>query len=175
MLAGGLLAQEAYGRHKYYRLASNEVGQALEALQVISPAKPVRSLRESNQLHSLRLARTCYDHLAGRLGVALTERMLELALLEPVGEEFVLSAAGDKKLRDLGVDVAGSLTSRRCFARRCLDWSERRHHLAGSLGASLAKRLFELNWLERVPGGRAVRMTAAGAQGLLREFGLSGF
>jgi hypothetical protein len=173
MVTGGLLIQESYGRHKYFRLASNEVAHALEALQIISPPKPVRSLRESNQLHSLQFARTCYDHLAGKIGVALTDRLLEINLLERSGQEFILSAEGKRRLHDFGVDVEKSPKSRRCFARQCLDWSERRHHLAGSLGASLTKRLFELKWIESFPDGRAVRVTDAGIKGLFAEFGLS--
>ncbi len=172
LVSGGLLVQEVYGRHKYFRLAGSEVGQALEALQVISPAKPVRSLREADQVHSLQFARTCYDHLAGKIGVALTDRLLALDLLMPAGKEFVVSAAGKAKLHSFGVEVEKSPKSRRCFARQCLDWSERRHHLAGSLGASLTKRLFDLNWIESFPDGRAVRITAAGIKGLAAEFGL---
>lgn len=172
LVNGGLLIQEVYGRHKYFRLAGSEVGQALEALQVISPVKPVRSLREADQAHALQFARTCYDHLAGKIGVALTDRLLELNLLTPAGKEFVLSAEGKAKLHNFGVEVDKNPKSRRCFARQCLDWSERRHHLAGSLGASLTRRLFELNWIESVPQGRAVRVTAAGVKGLWDEFGL---
>ncbi|WP_371379347.1 ArsR/SmtB family transcription factor [Sporomusa aerivorans] len=173
MINGGLLIQEVYGRHKYFRLASSEVGHALEALQVISPAKQIRSLRESDQAHALQFARTCYDHLAGKIGVALTDRLLELKLLEhAAGKEFTVSAAGIAKLHSFGVEAEKSPKSRRCFARQCLDWSERRYHLAGSLGAALTRRLFELNWVESIPGGRAVRVTASGAKGLYDEFGL---
>ncbi|HWR10096.1 winged helix-turn-helix domain-containing protein [Sporomusa sp.] len=172
MVKGGLLMQESFGRHKYFRLASSEVGHALEALQIISPPKPVRSLRESTQLHALQFARTCYDHLAGKIGVALTDRLLELNLIEKSGSEFILSAEGKTRLHNFGVAVEKSPKSRRCFARQCLDWSERRYHLAGSLGASLTKRLFELKWIENFPDGRAVRVTDAGIKGLFDEFGL---
>lgn len=173
MVNAGLLLQESYGRHKYFRLANSEVAHALEALQAISPPKAVRSLRESNQLHALQFARTCYDHLAGKVGVALTDRLLEIRLLEKCEKEFILSAEGKAKLYKFGVEVEKNPKSRRCFARQCLDWSERRCHLAGSLGASLTKRLFELKWIESLPDGRAVRITDTGIKGLLAEFGLS--
>lgn len=173
LVQGGLLIQETYGRHKYFRLASSEVGQALEALQTISPAKPVRSLRESDQLLALQFARTCYDHLAGKIGVALTDRLLAMGLLEKAGQDFIVSAAGKTWLQKFGVETAINPKSRRYFARQCLDWSERRHHLAGSLGAALAKRLFELKWIENLPDGRAVRVTAAGVKGLAEQFGLT--
>ncbi len=171
MVKSGLLIQESLGRHKYFRLANREVGQALEALQTISPPKPVRSLRQSDQLHALQFARTCYDHLAGKIGVALTDRLLELELIEVSGKEFILNAKGKEKLHSLGVELGKKAKSRRCFAYQCLDWSERRYHLAGSLGAALTKRLFELEWLERLPNCRAVHITPAGIKGLYEEFG----
>lgn len=173
LIHAGLLIQEPYGRHKYFRLASSEVGHALEALQTISPPKSICSLRESNQLHALQFARTCYDHLAGKIGVALTDRFLELKFIEKSGKEFMLTAKGKEQLHKFGVEVEKRPKSRRCFARQCLDWSERRHHLAGSLGASLTKRLFELRWIEHLPDGRAVHVTDAGLKGLSDEFGFS--
>lgn len=172
LVEGGLLTSETYGRHKYYRLASAEVAHALEALQTIASPKPVRSLRESDQLKALQYCRTCYDHLAGTVGVALTDRLLALSYMEESGKDFVLSTEGKKRLHEFGVHVEGKPKNRRHFARQCLDWSERRHHLAGSLGASLTERLFELKWIERLPGGRAVRLTDAGRDGLFAEFGL---
>ncbi|MFC5452719.1 ArsR/SmtB family transcription factor [Paenibacillus aestuarii] len=173
LVEGGLLAQEKYGRHKYFRLAAPEVAHALESLLAIAPPKPVRSLRESDELQHLRHARTCYDHLAGKVGVALTDRLLELRYLEPSGQDYVLSPQGEAKLRSWGMDVHADPKKRRHYARQCLDWSERRHHLAGSLGAALAMRMFELKWIERRPNGRAIRVTEEGIQGLHREFGLS--
>lgn len=172
MINAGLLIQESHGRHKYFRLANSEVGHALEALQTISPPKPIRSLRESNQLHALQFARTCYDHLAGKIGVALTDRLVEMNFIEESGKEFILNAKGKTKLHEFGVTVEKSPKSRRCFARQCLDWSERRYHLAGSLGASLTRRLFELKWIENLPDGRAVHVTDVGIKGLSEEFGL---
>ncbi|KZE47105.1 ArsR family transcriptional regulator [Brevibacillus parabrevis] len=172
LVEGGLLTSESHGRHRYYRLASPEVGYALEALLTISAPQPVRSLRESDQMRAIRYARTCYDHLAGEVGVALTQKLISLGMIEASGQDFVLNEAGKSKLRSLGVEVESSPKSRRRFARQCLDWSERRHHLAGSLGASLTNRLFELGWIERIPGGRAVRVTPKGTNGFIEEFGL---
>jgi len=174
MVEGGLLDRESYGRHNYYRLASAEVGQALEALNAIAPPKPVRSLRESDQSKALHFARTCYDHIAGEVGVALTDRMLELAVLEEgEGRDFVITPDGMKWFGDFGIDLGNIRRGRRHFARQCLDWSERRHHMAGALGAALTNRLFELGWISYIPGGRAVRVTDKGFKGLEAEFGLS--
>lgn len=172
LVEGGLLVHETYGRHRYYRLARAEVAQALEALSVIARPKPVRSLRESDQVKAMRYARTCYDHLAGEIGVALTDRMLELQMLEEKGKDFLLTDVGKNKLLELGVDIEPVDKSRRSFARQCLDWSERRHHLAGSLGAAVTKRLFELGWIERFQDNRAVRVTKNGIKGFADEFGL---
>jgi DNA-binding transcriptional ArsR family regulator len=172
MVEGGLLLHESSGRHKYFRLASREVGHALESLLAIAPSKSVRSLRESNELKKLRHARTCYDHLAGKIGVALTDQLLEMKFLEKSGNDFVLSVEGKERLRNFGVEVDPDPRKRRHYARQCLDWSERRYHIAGSLGAALTKRLFELKWIERLPNGRAVRVTNTGIQGLAVEFGL---
>ncbi|MFD0694460.1 ArsR/SmtB family transcription factor [Paenibacillus sp. GCM10027628] len=172
MVEGGLLVHESYGRHKYYRLAGAEVAYALEALQAIASPKPIRSLRESDQLRALRYARTCYDHLAGQVGVALTDRLLQLGLLQEEGKDFILSPEGKQRLALFGVDVEEERKRRRHYARQCLDWSERRHHLSGTLGAALTKRLFELRWIERLEGVRAVRVTPEGLQGLADEFGV---
>ncbi|MED4584309.1 helix-turn-helix domain-containing protein [Brevibacillus choshinensis] len=172
LVEGGLLVNESYGRHRYYRLANAEVAHALESLLAIATPKPIRSLRESDQVRAMRYARTCYDHLAGEVGVALTDQLLALQLIEEADQDFVLTDAGRQKLSGLGVDVNFSPKSRRRFARPCLDWSERRHHLAGVLGASLTKRLFELGWIERLPDCRAVRLTQAGVTGLTEQFGV---
>lgn len=173
MVQGGLLLHESYGRHKYFRLASSEVAHALEALLIISPPKPVQSLRESGQSIALKYARTCYDHLAGKIGVALTDKLLEFQLIEESESDFILTEVGKKRLIAFGVEVEGTTKRRRHFARQCLDWSERRYHLAGSLGASLTSRLFELKWIENMPDSRALHVTDAGLKGLSEEFGVS--
>ncbi|MCZ8518376.1 MULTISPECIES: ArsR/SmtB family transcription factor [Paenibacillus] len=173
MVEGGLLIHDSYGRHKYFRLASPEVAHALESLLAISPPKSVSSLRESDELKSLRHARTCYDHLAGKIGVDLTDRLLNMKYLEEHGKDYVITEEGKEMLQNFGVEVNAETRKRRHYARQCLDWSERRHHLAGSLGAAMTKRLFELNWIERLPNGRAVRVTDAGKIGLTNSFGLT--
>lgn len=172
LVEGGLLEVERRGRHRYFRLAGPEVGRALEALAAISPPLPARSLRAAQQGEALRLARMCYDHLAGRLGVALTERLLELGWLVESAGAFDLTARGHQRLARWGIDVDGLRRQRRRFAFPCLDWSERKHHLAGALGAALASRLLDLGWIRRVPRTRAVRLTAAGHRGLAEVFGL---
>lgn len=173
MVEGGLLSQESYGRHRYYRLASAEVGQALEALSVIAPKRPVRSLRESTHSKALQFARTCYDHIAGTVGVAVTDKMLELDLVAKVERDYVVTEYGAKWFEGFGIDLLGIARGRRQFARQCLDWSERRHHMAGALGAKISQRFFELQWIKRIPGGRAVIVTNNGVLGFKQELGIS--
>jgi DNA-binding transcriptional ArsR family regulator len=171
LLDGGLLAVQAQGRHRYYRLAGPAVAEAIEALSVLAPRRPVRSLRQSQQTQALRFARTCYDHLAGAVGVAVADA-LRHAALRPVGDrDYDLTAYGEQLVGDFGVDVAKLRRQRRAFARRCLDWTERSPHLSGALGAALLARLLDLGWLThgRVP--RGLVLTDAGFEGLGRAFG----
>lgn len=169
---GRLVEVDRSGRERRYRLSGPEVARALEALLRIAPGRPVRSLRDSQRGEALRAARTCYDHLAGRLGVALTEALRDGDLLRELDGSYELTAAGRACLEEIGVDVAGAAAQRRHFARQCLDWTERRPHLAGALGAAMARRLLDTLWLERRSGDRAVRVTPAGSRGLRQAFGL---
>ena len=163
LLDGGLVKVEQRGRHRYYRLASAEVAGALEALSRLAPRTEVKSLRQARVARDLRLARTCYDHFAGRLGISLTDRLAEIGVLQ--GDNLELGPAGERCLADLRIGVAELRAARRPLTRGCLDWTERRDHLAGSVGAALARRLFELKWVTRT-STRAVRVTDAGTAGL---------
>ncbi|MDA8346617.1 MAG: metalloregulator ArsR/SmtB family transcription factor [Thermaerobacter sp.] len=168
----GLVKVEAQGRHRYYRLASEPAANALEALLVLAPPTKVRSLRESDALRRLRKARTCYDHVAGELGVALEEALRTRGALVLDGRNYVLTGTGEELLSELGVNVPALRSTRRAFARTCLDWSERRYHVAGALGAAVATQFTELGWLQRIPGGRALCVTQTGREGLEGAFGL---
>jgi DNA-binding transcriptional ArsR family regulator len=172
LVEGRLLAVERQGRHRYYRLAGPQVAAALEALAVLAAGGPPRHRPPGPREAALRLARTCYDHLAGRLGVALTEAMLRDRLLAADGADYAVTAAGAARLAALAIDLEPLRRQRRCLARACLDWSERRPHLAGALGAALADRLFQLGWLDRLPESRGVRITGAGRDGLAATFAL---
>ena len=169
LVSGGLVTVERHGRHRYYSLAEPAIAAAIESLAAIAPPRPASSLRQARIGNELRAARTCYDHLAGALGVALLEALLAGRLLS---EELEPTPLGARRLAQLGIDVAALARGRRVLARRCLDWSERRDHLAGALGAALASRFFELEWLERLQTSRAIRVTPTGRRGLAAEFGL---
>lgn len=173
LVEGGLVVVERSGRHRYFRLADPTVARALEALAAVAPPKPVRSLRQSNVSAALRSGRTCYDHLAGVLGVQLTQSLVESGSLSVGDGAFALTEAGAGRLTAFGIDLLAVQRSRRAFAPCCLDWSERRHHLAGALGAALLHRLLDLGWIARTEASRAIKVTPEGRMGLQMQFGLS--
>ena len=168
LLEGNLLRLETQGRHRYYSLASPEVARALEALSAIGqPSQPGLSQVPAQ----LQFARSCYDHLAGRLAVTITERLIEKKIVVEKTSDYEVTTFGQEWFADFGIDVLVLRTSRRSFARRCLDWSERKPHLAGSLGAAFYLQLKGLNWV--IPEkNRKVRLTLKGQIGLERELGL---
>ncbi|MET9019297.1 winged helix-turn-helix domain-containing protein [Actinopolymorpha sp. NPDC004070] len=171
LVSGGLATVVTQGRHRYYRLAGTEIAEAIEPLLLIAPPTPVTSLRAASRGRALAAARTCYDHLAGRAGVALADALRARGILTDDGP--TLTPAGRDALTEFGVDVAGLARGRRPLVRDCLDWTERRSHLAGAVGAALTERLFALEWLTRVGTGRGVRVTGAGEDGLRTTFGMA--
>jgi DNA-binding transcriptional ArsR family regulator len=191
LLDADLLAVEPHGRYRYYRLASPRVARLLELLAQYAPPAPIHSLRQGTRAHAVRRARYCYDHLGGRLAVALMGALLDRGILagddgrfhpERAHEDrlsapgrdidYRLTAHGEAALERFGIDVEGLRATRRPLIRYCLDWSEQRHHLAGALGAALATRLSELGWIERAPHHRAVLLTDTGTRGLAHAFGI---
>ncbi|MFC8619102.1 ArsR/SmtB family transcription factor [Micromonospora purpureochromogenes] len=170
LVRGGLLVEERQGRHRYLRLAGPAVAQLIEDLAGhASPApRPAGSLRVATADAALAHARTCYDHLAGRLGVRLRDALLTRGLLDGA-DGLAVTAAGRGWLADLG--VAPLHGGRRPLVRDCLDWTERRPHLAGALGAALCRRFAELGWTTRGTG-RSVRVTPAGVAALPEMLGI---
>ncbi len=173
LLDGGLVAVTPEGRQRRYRIASPHVAEVIEAMLTLAPVRRASSLRQSARGRAIRHARTCYDHLAGAVGVALTDTLERQHVIAPAGGAYVLTASGEQRLEAIGLDVATLRRQRRVFARPCLDWTEHRPHLAGGLGAGLAEHLFQRHWLERLPSTRAVRVTDSGQAELLSEFGLN--
>ncbi len=173
LIETGLLACLRQGRYRYYRIASPAVAELLETMMVAAAgaAKP-RSRPRSDKDAALVRARTCYDHLAGRLGVAIAEQMVAGRHVEWDGDGGVVTASGARLLADLGLDLEGLARRRRVFCRPCLDWSERRFHVGGAVGAGLAERLTALGWIEQVRSSRAVIVTSSGEKGLVETFGL---
>lgn len=173
LLSGGLLVVETEGRHRYYRLAGAHVAQAMEQLATIQPPGTVRRKALSPEARRLRFARCCYDHLAGRLGVAVTHALEERSyIVAGAHKRYEVTPSGTRWFEGLGLDVA-ALTPAPCgLARHCLDWTERQHHLAGPLGVALTAVLCEQGWLGRARGNREVHVTAKGRQELLRQLGI---
>jgi DNA-binding transcriptional ArsR family regulator len=183
---GGLLRVRPQGRRRYFELASPEVADALEALARLAPPHPVKSLRAGTRAHALRRARTCYDHLAGHLGVAVMRSLISKGVL--VGGDglhsprdgdrlaspghdvdYRLSEDGRRMLSDLGVRVA---PTRRRLIGYCVDWTEQRHHLGGALGAALLQRLDQLAWVRSGDRARALTITPSGDRGFAEVFGI---
>jgi DNA-binding transcriptional ArsR family regulator len=172
--AAGLLTMERAGRHRYFRLAGPDVAEGLESLARLAPSLPVRSLRQATRGEALRRARTCYDHLAGALGVGLTDALVAHEALEGAeGTTYRLGPRAADVLAPLGVDVAtlASAPSRRPLVRVCVDWTERRPHVAGRLGAAVQQALVERGWVVRQQGYRAVSLTTEGAAALQAHLG----
>jgi DNA-binding transcriptional ArsR family regulator len=172
LVGAGLVTVTAEGRHRYFRISTPEVAVALEAFARICPPTPVRSLRTSAQAEALRHARTCYDHLAGRLGVAVMDAMRRRRWLATADGGYRLTRTGELALVAAGVDVVAAAGGRRAFARPCIDWTERRPHLAGALGAAVTTTMLDRKWIRR-RDGRGVAPTDAGRVALRDVFGLS--
>jgi len=172
LVDSAMLAVEKQGRHRYYRLANVALVDALESLACLAPQKKIHTLSESESAKAVHRARMCYNHLAGTLGVMLTEALVEKHILRVAESGYVVQHDGIAWLEHFGV-ASGSLKTRgSLFAPKHIDWSERKHHVAGSLGAALAYRLFELRWIERQTASRAVCLTEHGLDGLEQLFGL---
>ncbi|MFE1264185.1 ArsR/SmtB family transcription factor [Streptomyces albogriseolus] len=172
LVGGGLLTEERQGRHRYVRLADARVAQLVEDLTAqLAPdaAEPPRGLRQSGADSAMARGRTCYDHLAGRLGIAVTDALTARGLLRQ-DTGFALTDAGLDWFGALGVDLDGR--GRRPLARACLDWTERRPHLAGAAGAALCRHLLERGWCVRIGSGRAVKVTNTGEQALTDLLGI---
>jgi DNA-binding transcriptional ArsR family regulator len=165
-----LVAVERQGRHRYYRLASAEVAETLEALETLAIKAAPRSRPPHVRDGAVRFARSCYDHLAGQLGVELTWALVNQGTLAASEDGFALTKSGEAAVTDLGINLPVLRTGRRRLLRSCLDWSERRPHLGGALGASLLTRLAALGWLRRQTGTRAVAVTSRGRQAFRDRF-----
>jgi DNA-binding transcriptional ArsR family regulator len=174
MVAAQLIAVTALGRHRYYRLASPKVAQMLETIYQVAGDQPVPRRRLPSYVDTaMREARTCYDHLAGELGVAVAEALVGQKYLILDEEAGVVTRRGTRFFGDLGIDLTAISQQRRCFCRICIDLTERRPHIAGGLGAAFCTRCFELGWIARVKDNRAVAITKKGAAGFKDSLGFS--
>lgn len=161
------------GRYRYYRLAHPQVARMLESIMNVAALAPPRLRPMSKAVAAMRTARLCYDHCAGLLGVGIADALCHNGHVELDLDGGLVTGQGEKFLADFGLDVEALRASRRLFCKPCLDWSERRPHLGGALGAGLARRLFDLRWIERQRDTRALTISRAGEKGLREAFGIA--
>jgi DNA-binding transcriptional ArsR family regulator len=171
LMEASLIAVEKQGKHSYYRLANERVAATLESIAALAPARASdarpQSRHESERMRELRFARSCYRHLAGKLAVEITRVLVDRSLVTADSDAFSLTARGRTWFEELGVSL------QKPSSKACLDWTERRPHLVGPLGAALLTRLTDLRWIARIPDTRAVRVTHAGAMAIERQFGIT--
>lgn len=164
LTSGGLLSVASQGRHRYYRLASPEVANMIEAISGVAHAVGPRRVRPGPRDAAMREARICYDHMAGEQGVALFDGLLARGVIEADGDAIKLVAGGENFFEAIGIDVGALRKRTRPLCRACLDWSERRTHLAGALGAAILDKMLADKWVRRQPDSRAISFTPPGRQ-----------
>jgi len=169
LLADSLVVARSQGRHKYFNLASSDVARCIESLMVV--AKPART-ELTTSLPPIQIARFCYDHLAGRIATQMTDALQSKRVIRIQEGELEVTSKGERWFHEFGVDLVSLSRSRRKLASACLDWSERRDHVGGALGAALAQRMLTLQWITREPDTRVAHVTRRGRLGLHRQFGI---
>ena len=172
LAAASLIVPAQQGRHRYFRLAGAHVAAMMESISAVAAIAPPR-LKPIRVDDAMRNARMCYDHLAGRLGVVLADSLSEQQHIEFSDDGGVVTASGEAFFVRFGIDLAASRKNRRVFCRPCIDFSERRPHLAGAVGAALASRLMDLRWIARKRDTRALTITPVGWSNIERTFGCS--
>ena len=170
LLEANLICVEKQGRHKYYRFSNKEVAYAVEAMANLIPKPEIQSKKETENYPPIKYCRTCYDHLAGKIGVAVTDSLLEQNIIFNNNEIFEISPEGKKWFSDFGINVEEAQKQKRIFLKPCLDWSERRNHLAGSVGALLLDKMINEDWIRKTKNSRAIIVTGKGEKELLKYF-----
>lgn len=164
-----LIAVEKQGRHKYYRLYDQDVAYAVEAMTNLIPAKKQKQDPVGEKYPDIQYCRTCYDHLAGKIGVMVTENLISGGFLVLENKTYSVTKKGEQFFQGLGISVDELQKLRRSFAKPCLDWSERKYHLAGSLGAALLDRMIDMDWLRREKDSRVMILTSTGRKELYEK------
>ena len=169
LLNAGLLKSEKQGRHKYYRFANDRVAQAIENIATLMPVSLSSKSADNLVASGIKYARTCYDHLAGRIGVQLTKALVQHEVLIAFTDRYEVSNAGNKWFKELGIDIIATQKQNRKFAYPCLDWSERNHHLGGALGAALLQSMTQKDWIRKIKHSREIVITGRGKVELTRR------
>ncbi|AFQ12298.1 TPA: winged helix-turn-helix domain-containing protein [Bacillus pacificus] len=172
LLEAQIISVEKHGRHRYYKLANHELADSLETIFFITQPEPIQSFKQAKEMNEIEFARTCYDHLAGKLGVEIANALLRKEVLVKNETDFQVTKIGEKFFYGLDIDLEKLQTKRRAFSKCCLDWTERKHHIAGALGNILLERMLEMNWIIKVKHSRAIHITPLGRQKLKEVFSI---
>lgn len=171
LVSAGLLSVENQGRRKYYKISNQEVASAIEGIANLIPKERHETIFTNDS--NIKYCRTCYDHLAGKIGVEITERLLSEKYIELKNGIFIVTKEGEIFFNNLGIDTLNLKRQRRIFAKPCLDWSERRHHISGSLANAILNKMLELDWIRRIANSRAIFITSNGKKGIYEKFKLN--
>jgi len=172
LVGAEFLTVERQGRHKYYRFANDDVAYAIEAIANLAKSSKTQGNPAQPVVPPIKYCRTCYDHLAGKIGVALTQSLISMAAIEYSNNQFVVNTAGDLFFQGLGIDMQALKAKKRMLSRPCLDWSERKLHLAGSLGSALLDHFIGNDWIRRTKNSRAMVITSKGSRMLYDIFNI---
>ncbi|MBM7583669.1 DNA-binding transcriptional ArsR family regulator [Bacillus pakistanensis] len=172
MVEAKVVSVQKQGRHRYYGIQDHEVAHVMESFLSLAPPVEIKSLKQSSEDKAIRYARTCYDHIAGNLGVQLTDYFINNRYILEESNGFSVTEKGEEFFKTFQIDLNIVKKKKRSFSHKCLDWSERRFHLAGALGNALLERLLELNWIQRIPKTRAIKVTPAGKKGFKDRFSI---
>jgi DNA-binding transcriptional ArsR family regulator len=174
MMDAGLLRVDVQGRHRYYSFRDDETAYAIEALANLIAPYSIKKINKAEPAHKdIMLARTCYDHLAGRLGVEITTFLCRKKIISPEAGNFTLSQNGEKWFEDFGLDITDIKKKKRAFVKPCIDWTERRPHLAGALGAALLNFMLNNDWLRKANDSRKITVTPKGVLKFYKNFEIS--
>lgn len=170
LLDADLISVEKQGRHKYYRFSNKEVAYAVEAMANLIPKPEISAKKKTENYPPIKYCRTCYDHLAGKIGVALADSLLEQKIIIEKNNTFEITSEGEKWFSDFGVNIGDAKKQKRIFLKPCLDWSERRYHIAGSVGTLLLNKMLEQDWIRRTKDSRVIIITGKGEKEMLQNF-----
>ena len=170
LLDADLISVEKQGRHKYYRFSNKEVAYAVEAMANLIPKPEISAKKKTENYPPIKYCRTCYDHLAGKIGVALAESLLQQKIIIEKNNTFEITSEGEKWFSDFGVNIGEAKKQKRIFLKPCLDWSERRYHIAGSVGTLLLNKMLEQDWIRRTANSRVIIITGKGEKEMLKSF-----
>ena len=170
LLDADLISVEKQGRHKYYRFSNKEVAYAVEAMANLIPKPEISAKKKTENYPPIKYCRTCYDHLAGKIGVALADSLLEQKIIIEKNNTFEITSEGEKWFSDFGVNIGEAKKQKRIFLKPCLDWSERRYHIAGSVGTLLLNKMLEQDWIRRTKDSRVIIITGKGEKEMLKSF-----